>query len=350
MLKYFLFALATFPALNWAAETLPVSPEQRTALGIESAPATAATNSLGLEAIAKVVLPPASVRVVAAPADGLITALLYQAGEPVERGQKLVSLSSPELVDAQRQYVQANLKHRLASDTASRDQRLAAQGLIAQNTWLLTKNEVDLTRADLEAAEKNIRLLGSKPGNEGAEIHLTSPIDGWILETLVEPGQQVEAPAALVKIGDLHRLGLEIPLTPAQASAVQAGQTVEVEGSTANATIRALQPILDMAQNVIARADLKQTDTRLHPGQSVKLKLQGAAETGSTLNIPSSGLAWVGDKAYVFVETETGYTPTPVTSVNQSGTQTSVSGLAANSRIAIKGVAALKAKWQEAGE
>jgi RND family efflux transporter MFP subunit len=350
MLKYFLFTLATLPALSWAAETLPVSPEQHTALGIESAPATSSANNLGLEATAKVVLPPASVRVVAAPANGLITALLYQAGERVERGQKLVSLSSPALVDAQRQYVQADLKHRLASGNASRDQRLAAQGLIAQNTWLLTKNDVDLTRADLEAAEKNIRLLGSKPGNEGAEIHLTSPMTGWVLETLVEPGQQVEAPAALIKIGDLHRLGLEIPLTPAQAKSVQAGQAVEVEGSTANATIRALQPMLDMAQNVIVRADLEQTDTHLHPGQSVKVKLQGTTEASTTLNIPASGLAWSGDKAYVFVENKQGFTPTPVNILSQDAQQANISGLSAGSRIAVKGVAALKAKWQEAEE
>lgn len=349
MLKYVLFTLAAFPTLNWAAETLPVSPEQRTALGIESAPAIATANTLGLEANAKVVLPPSSVRVVAAPADGLITALLYQAGEPVERGQKLVSLSSPELVDAQRQYVQAKLKHQLANDNASREQRLAAQGLIAQNTWLLTKNEVDLTRADLEAAEKNIRLLGSTPGKEGAEIHLTSPMNGSILETLVEPGQQVEAPAALIKIGDLSRLGLEISLPPAQAQSVQAGQSVTVEGIPANGIIRAVQPTLDMAQNVIIRADLEESDTRLHPGQSVKVRLQGIAGTGSTL-IPSSGLAWVGDKAYVFVESDSGYTPTPVTPLNQSDKQTSINGLASGSRIAIQGVAALKAKWQEAGE
>lgn len=342
--------LLLLPAFGEAASVLPIPPEQRTALGIEAAPAIASNNSAGLEVIAKVILPPASVRVVAAPADGLVTTLLHQAGEQVKAGDKLASLSSPDVVEAQRQYLQARLKHQLAADNATRDQRLADQGLIAKNTWLLTQNEVKLAQADMDAAQATLRLLGVKPGSETAEITLAAPISGWILETLVEPGQRVEAPAPLVKIGDLRQLGLEIPLTPEQAKTVQPGQSVEVEGGKASGTIRALQPALDMAQNVIVRADLEQDSTALHPGQNVKVKLAGAAGTGATFNIPASGLAWAGDKAYVFVESAEGFTPTPVSIASQDGQQASVNGLAAECRVAVKGVAALKAKWQEAGE
>lgn len=342
--------LLLFPAFGEAASVLPVPPEQRTALGIEAASAIASNNSAGLEVTAKVILPPASVRVVAAPADGLVTTLLHQAGEQVKAGDKLAALSSPDVVEAQRQYLQTRLKHQLASDNASREKPLAEQGLIAKNTWLQTQNDVKLAQADMDAAAATLRLLGVKPGNESSEITLTAPISGWILETLVEPGQRVEAPAPLVKIGNLQQLGLEIPLTPEQAKSVQPGQNVEVDGGKVSGTIRALQPALDMAQNVIVRAELEQDGTALHPGQNVKVKLAGAAGTGATLTIPASGIVWQGDQAHVFVETAEGFTPTAVTILSQNDQQASISGLAADSRIAVKGVAALKAKWQEAGE
>lgn len=341
--------LLLFPAFGEAASVL-IPPEQRAALGIEAAPAIASTNSAGLEVTAKVILPPASVRVVAAPADGLVTTLLHQAGEQVKAGDKLAALSSPDVVEAQRQYLQARLKHQLASNNASREKPLAEQGLIAKNTWLQTQNEVKLAQADMDAAAATLRLLGVKPGNENSEIALTAPISGWILETLVEPGQRIEAPAPLIKIGNLQQLGLEIPLTPAQAKSVQAGQSVEVEGGKASGTIRALQPALDMAQNVIVRAVLQQDGATLHPGQNVKVKLTGVAGTGATLTIPASGIVWQGDKAHVFVETAEGFTPTAVTILSQNDQQANISGLPADSRIAVKGVAALKAKWQEAGE
>lgn len=341
----------SLPALGWAAETIPVPAEQRQALGIESAPATLATNNLGLEATAKVVLPPASVRVIAAPTDGLVTTLLHQSGETVSSGQALIALSSPQLVDARRQYIQANLKYNLAADMAARDRKLVAEGLIAETRWTTSQNEAALASADVEAARATLKLLGAKPDGKGAEITLTSPMDGTILETMTEPGQRVDASTPLIKIGNLDKLGLEIPLTPEQAKSVAKGQSLEVDGGKASGTIRALQPALDNAQNVIVRADIEPAGTAtLHPGQNVKVKLQGATGSKTALSIPTSGLVWMGDKAYVFTESATGFTPTPVTLINQDGQQASVSGLSADSRIAIQGVAALKAKWQEAGE
>jgi hypothetical protein len=47
----------------------------------------------------------------------------------------------------------------------------------------------------------------------------------------------------------------------------------------------------------------------------------------------------------VFVETAQGFVPTPVKLVRQNASQAEVTGLAAGSRVAIKGVAALKAQW-----
>lgn len=346
-----LFALfIALPIASQAADIVPVPAEQRAAMGIESSPVAASTASLGMEVTAKVVLPPDSVRVLAAPTDGLVTTLRYQSGETVKAGAPLVSLSSPELVEARRQYVQANLKYRLAADNASRDQRLADQGLIAKNTWLLTQNEVALAKSNVEAAAATIRLLGAKPDSESSEITLTSPIDGWVVETLVEPGQRVEAPDAMVKIGNLLKLGLEIPLPPEKAHELHTGQRVEVADTGLQGEITVLKAALDASQNMLVRADIEQQDTVLHPGQSVKVRILGQNGQGSAQHVPASSLAWVTDKAYVFVEAADGFIPTAVQVQNQNGEDASISGLAPDSKVAVKGVAALKAKWQEGGE
>jgi hypothetical protein len=47
----------------------------------------------------------------------------------------------------------------------------------------------------------------------------------------------------------------------------------------------------------------------------------------------------------VFVETSQGFTATPVKLVRQNASQAEITGLAASSRVAVKGVAALKAQW-----
>lgn len=342
--------LLSLSAAAQAADLLPVPPEQRAAMGIETAPVAASAAGLGMEVTARVILPPDSVRVLAAPTDGLVTSLSHQSGETVKAGEQLVSMSSPDLVEARRQYVQANLKYRLAADNAARDKRLADQGLIAKNTWLLTQNEVALAKADVEAAAATIRLYGAKPDSESSEITLTAPIDGWVIETLVEPGQRVEAPDALVKIGNLHKLGLEIPLAPDKAHQLMTGQPVEVVDSGIQGNITVLKAALDASQNMLVRADIEQPDTVLHPGQSVKVRILGQTGQDATLHVPASSLVWVTDKAYVFVETAEGFTPTPVKVLNQSGEDASITGVTPDSKVAAKGVAALKAKWQEGGE
>lgn len=340
--------------LSHAAEKdlphLTITPEQYQAMGVEIAAIQTLKPTDGMEVMAKVTLPPASVRVVAAPATGLVTALLHQAGDKIAAGDKLATLASPDAVEAQRQYIQAQLKHQLATDHAAREQPLVAQGLIARNTWLQTENEVKLAQADKDAAAATLRLLGVKPDSNAHDITLTAPINGWVLETLVETGQRVEAPNPLIKIANLRRLSLDIPLTPTQAQAVRIGQTLRIEGNDSKVRVQAIQPALDAAQNVIVRADLEQTAITLHLGQSVKVQWQSESVTATSPTIPTDSVIWQGDKAYVFVQTDDGFVPTPITVLQHAGQQTSISGLATDSRIAVKGVAALKAKWLEGAE
>lgn len=338
-----------FPLVGWTAESLSIPAEQRQSLGIEVATVITSESALGLTATAKITLPPASVRVIAAPTDGLITSVLHQSGEQITNGQALITLSSPSLIEARRQAIQANLKHNLAADMAARDRKLFAEGLIAETRLTTSNNEASLAASDVEAAHATLKLLGAKTEGKGAEITLTSPIAGTLIETLVEPGQRVDASTPLIKVGNLKQLGLEIPLSPEQASKVTIGQSVTLEKSSVTGEIIALQPALDTAQNVLVRAKLTQGSDDLRLGQSVNITILGKTDA-KTLSIPSAGLAWVADKAYVFVENAQGFTPTPVTILSQTDTQATLNGLAANERIAIKGVAALKAKWQESEE
>jgi hypothetical protein len=98
---------------------------------------------------------------------------------------------------------------------------------------------------------------------------------------------------------------------------------------------------------VLVRASLIDPQNLLRPGQSVQAAIAGA-QSADSLIVPSAALVWKADVPHVFVETAQGFTPTPVQLVRQNASQAEVTGLAAGSRVAVKGVAALKAQW--AGE
>lgn len=331
----------TTPAV--AADVLPLTAAQKTNLGIATVTAATQTASPALTYPARVTLPPASVRVVAASGAGLVTHIHVQAGDTVKLGAPLVTLAMPGLADAQNALTQARLKSQLAASNAARDQKLFAEGLIAESRLRATQSETQSAHASLTAAQTTLSMLGTGKVS-GSAITLTAPMAGVILESASEPGEQVDAGMALMKVADLSKLALEIPLSTAQARQVAVGQAVAVADSLARGRVTALLPQLSASQSVLARATLADPQGLLRPGQSVQVALAGA-QSAQSLAVPTAALVWKASLPYVFVETALGFTPTLVKLVRQNASQSEVTGLAPGSRIAVKGVAALKAQW-----
>ena len=329
------------PAL--AADVLPLTATQKKNLGIATVDAAMQTASPALTYPARVTLPPASVRVAAAAGDALVTQLHVQAGDKVKRGAPLITLSMPGLADAQNALTQARLRARLAGSNAARDEKLFSEGLIAESRLRATQSESQSARASLAAAQTALALLGTGKVS-GSAITLTAPIAGVVTESVAEPGQRVDAGMALVKLADLSKMALEIPLSPTQARQVAVGQSVSVADSQASGRVTALLPQLNAAQSVLARATLVDPQGLLRPGQSVQVAIVGA-QSPHTLVVPASALVWKVNVPYVFVETARGFAPTQVQVVRQNASQVEIGGLAAGSRVAAKGVAALKAQW-----
>jgi RND family efflux transporter MFP subunit len=326
-----------------AADVLPLTAAQKKNLGIATVAAATQTASPALTYPARVTLPPASVRVVAAAGAGLVTQLHVQAGDTVKRGAPLVTLSMPGLADAQNALTQARLKSQLAAANAARDEKLFSEGLIAESRLRATQSEAQSARAELAAAQTALSMLGAGKVS-GSAITLTAPIAGVVTESAAEPGERVDAGMALVKVADLSKLALEIPLSTAQARQVAVGQSVTVADSPASGRVTALLPQLSASQSVLARASLADPQKLLRPGQSVQVAIAGAQSTEG-LTVPAAALVWKANTPYVFVETAQGFTPTAVQVVRQNASQAEVVGLAPGSRVAAKGVAALKAQW-----
>lgn len=340
-----ILALALFAgaASAVAADVLPLTAAQKANLGIATVAAAKQTASPALTYPARVTLPPASVRVVAAAGAGLVTQLHVQAGDMVNRGAPLVTLSMPGLADAQNALTQARLKLQLAAGNAARDEKLFDEGLIAESRLRATQSEAQSARASLAAAQTALSMLGAGKVS-GSAITLTAPIAGVVTESAAEPGERVDAGTALVKVADLTRLALEIPLSTAQARQIAVGQSVTVVDSLAKGRVAALLPQLNASQSVLARASLVDPQKLLRPGQSVQAAIVGT-QSAQSLAVPAAALVWKANVPYVFVETVQGFIPTPVQLVRQNARQAEVTGLIPGSRVAAKGVAALKAQW-----
>ncbi len=336
-------SLAAAVPVATAAAILPLTATQKQNLGIVSETAAARTVGPAHSHPARVVSAPAGVRVIAAAGEALVTRMHVQAGDSVKRGAPLVTLSMPGLADAHNALAQARLREELAADNAARDERLFAEGLIAESRLRASRTDAQSARAGLAAAQQALAWLGQGTV-AGSTITLVAPSAAVVAESTADPGQRVDAGTALVKLMDPAQLALEIPLSTVQAQQVAVGQRVTLAGSAASGRVIALLPRLDAAQSVLVRASLADPQRLLRPGQTVQAALADAPAATAVI-VPAAALAWKDTVPHVFVESAKGFAPTPVRLLRRNADEAEIDGLAAGTRVAVRGVAALKAQW-----
>jgi multidrug efflux pump subunit AcrA (membrane-fusion protein) len=186
-------------------------------------------------------------------------------------------------------------------------------------------------------------------------LALTSPIDGVVLDQFAQPGQRLEAAAALFRIGKLSPLWLEIQTPAALASQLHAGLAVSVPASGAQGkVINVGRQTAPDSQSVTVRARIDVGAQTLSPGQMVEamIAVPAGGEPGGTFRIARSAVVRHQGQAYVFAQETNAFRPLPVEIVGHAGDQVLLRSpaLKPEMRLAVKGLAALKAAWLGAQE
>ncbi len=341
------------------AVELKFSDAQLKSLGIAVAPLSARSGVTLAGLPAQVVIPAQQLFVVSAPLAGLVEQVGAAAQQEVRRGQLLVRLQSPALAEAQRSYVQSRTQADLARRNLERDEKLLAEGIIAESRFLTTRSQNNEAQVLLAERRQALRLAGvpesavagmSGAGPLGSALSLVSPTDGLVLEQLVQPGQRVEAATPLYKVARLDPLWLEIQVPAAQSAGLKAGAAVRVASPPAGGKVISVGRIVNAgSQTVLVRAAVSVGAGQLQPGQFVEASV--AQDNGAKLwAVPTAAIVRQGNKALVFVRTVAGFRPETVKVESEGATESVVSGaIRDGEQVAVKGVAAIKAAMMGIG-
>jgi membrane fusion protein, copper/silver efflux system len=209
---------------------------------------------------------------------------LYQ---PVRRGEVLLTLTSPELIAAQEEYLLA-LK--------ARDEPLAA------------------------AARERLSLLGMGQGQVAAvarrgaavrRVPVVAPADGIVTELPVRLGQTVMAGAPLATLTDLGRLWVIADVPERHSAGVSAGRRAEVRFAAlpdraVRGTVDYVYPELaGNTRTLRARVPVPNPEGSLRPGMLARVSFD-AGESGERLLIPSEAVIETGRRSVVIVAAEPG--------------------------------------------
>jgi RND family efflux transporter MFP subunit len=331
-------------ALGARAQDLALNAYQARALGVTvQAPAPESSGEVvGLAA--EVMVPNNQLHVVSTPLPGLVESIQVAVNERVRKGQLLARMQSSALAEAQRGYLQAQTQLQLAAANLDRDQKLAAEGLIAESRLLSTRaGHVEAT-ALLAERRHVLRLEGGTAITSGVAI--LAPATGVVVEQMAQAGQRLEAYTPIYKIAQLDPLWLEIQAPLARAAGIREGSAVRVPSADASGRIISVgKAVTPESQTLMLRALVTRNAARLRPGQYVEAAVASDTGTGSQWRVPNAALVRHQSRLLLFARTPTGFRSVPVTMVQEGPQSSVVAGeLAGTDAIAVAGVAALKAR------
>ncbi len=328
--------------------------------GIELGRAEAESGSAEIMLPGQVAVPPQQLRVVAAPAAGMIEALFVAPDERVREGQTVARIRSTELVEAQRLFLQAVTAAGLAQESLRRDEQLFRERVIAERRLLVTRAESQAAAAALDERQQMLTLLGMHPADVeelrttrriSPTLSIAAPMAGVVLDRGAVPGERVAQAAPLMTIAELRPLwvNLQVPITRANALAPNARVLLPAQG--AEGFILRVGRSADAAtQSVIAVAEVHAGAEALRPGQAVTAAVQLTANgAGAQWRVPAGAVIRHRERSWIFVRTPDGFLARPVTVLNETAQFTSIRAeLRAGEQLAVRGILALLAILAEA--
>jgi RND family efflux transporter MFP subunit len=262
-----------------------------TRVQVEVTPVRRDTITEQLQVLGQLTPVPGASAMLTAPAAGVVTAVHVQVGQPVRRGDPLVTLDVPEL-SSRAEALAATAA--AAEREASRQRDLLAQGITSQ------KQADDAAAAALSAredADAAARLL--------ARTRLTAPIHGAIQRVSVQQGERVDVGAVLVQIIAADTVDLLAAVPATALGRVHPGQRARVtaEGDSTGewARVQAIAPGIDTATGsgwVLLR--IPNVSGQLRPGAGATALIQLGTRRDA-LVVPESALVVVGDSLTVFI-------------------------------------------------
>jgi RND family efflux transporter MFP subunit len=300
-----------------ASDIVRLTPEQVERAGIRTATLQERAFTSRVRAVGEVTRSPGSTLTVKTIAAGRVESIGVAPGDRVARGQILLTLHSHELLSLQTDLLMALDDVRLSEQRVEAGRELVTFDGISrlelerrQQQALSARLRADTLREEIVDHGFPAARLEKVVTNEKLDPHLpvAAPVEGVVLEVIVQDQEWVQAYAPLLVVGDPDRVELELQISPDQASSIEVGDTVVFQpvgqrGVSGDATVITRVPQIDPATRTVRlRARIDTCAGACFPGAFVEATVRhGSSRT--SLAVPVSAVISVsgGDSVFVAV-------------------------------------------------
>jgi Cu(I)/Ag(I) efflux system membrane fusion protein len=254
-------------------------------------------------------------------------------GAFVSKNRPVAEVYSPDLLATQQEYLLAIKSRDQLKNSPIPSIAQNGDGLVAsakQRLMLFGVKESQI--AELEKAGKpNIRLP------------IYTPIEGIVIEKMVQQGQYVNTGDVLFNIADLSQVWVEVEVYENEFPNIHIGQKVEIRsqsfpGKPFSGRIAFIYPFLDpKTRTVKARVEMANPGQRLKPDMFVNAVIK--VPLGSAIVVPLTAVIDTGKRKVVWVEIDPGiFEPRDVQTGQQSDDKVQIlSGIKQGDKVAVSG-------------
>ena len=249
-----------------------VSPSVQSSLGVRTAAATVRPLWRRIETTGYVTFDETRISHINTRVQGWIVNLRVDAeGERVRRGDLLFEFYSPELLNAQKEYLAA-LRRGPGPLLEGATEKLRALGMIP---------------AQVEAL--------AREGRPSENIRIVAPQDGILTALSVREGMYIQPNTPIMSLADLSSVWLEADIFESQADWVAEGQAARatldyMPGTEFDGRVDFVYPVLDAATRTLrVRLRFDNPDERLKPNMYARVEIYGRLKPNA-LTIPREAL------------------------------------------------------------
>jgi RND family efflux transporter MFP subunit len=276
---------------------IKVAPERAQLLGIRSVPVGSGFSGGTVRTVGRVAMDERRREVVHARYEGYVEKLLVDfTGKPVRKGQPLLTIYSPELVAAQKEYLVARGAQARLGDSAVPGVAKGAAELAQAARQRL--RSFDVGPDEIAALEKT--------GTPRRSVTLRSRVSGVVVEKTAVEGMKVSPSDRLYEIADLSHVWVLAEVHEKDLAALRVGLPVRVTlaappGGDWRGTVAFVSPTVKPDTRTIeARIEVDNASGVLKPDMFVDVWLEGAA--AAALTVPESAVIPTGERTLVFVD------------------------------------------------
>lgn len=259
-------------------------------------------------------------------------------GQEVKKGEKLATLYSPELVNAQKELL----------ETAKIKDRQPA-------LYQATKEKLRLWKI----SEEQIAAIESS-GNVQTQFDIYSDISGVVMARNVSVGDFVNRGTPLFELVDLSNVWVMLDAYESDLGAVKKGDELSFQvsaypGKDFKAKVTYIDPVLNPDTRTVGiRAEAVNSNGELKPEMFVSAAISVSQAGQSGLMIPKTALLWTGPRSVVYVQKGNKEAPAFEMREVETGARVGedylvISGLEEGERVVSNGVFAIDAAAQLSG-